>query len=163
MKVIKVLFIIMFSVYCFDSYANSDHTSRNNMIVTPISFSEEGLLQVMIHIELAEENNLYNWRGHLYPIFGSGLLFIPDKKNEAIVATITNKIIPKFPHKQDIISTKSYKYPQLLTLQIREKNKDVFLGCLNFKLIYNTSDLHKIEQKLSSLYIESNYVTICNN
>ncbi len=166
MKKISLLVIclLLLNSACVSSKSIENNASNKNVFrIVPKAFDDQGVLSLKLSIKLIKPARLYNWRGHIYPLWNYGLFceVITRNRNDVKIE-IMNKVMPLFPHPQDFIETDEYSYPEHLVMKILKKNGQPYHGCLDLALIYNTEKIKKYSPNLSVLNIKSNTINVCN-
>lgn len=150
-----------------NSFAGGSADGQGEFSIASIDFSSDGVLTLSVAFQFEEEETLYLWKGgggHIYPLFGTALFIdITAPLANEIVFTTYEKVMPKFPHPLDTVTTKSFEYPEHLRFNVLKQDGSPFTGCLEFALRYDTASLAKYEAKLSILRLRSNTVTVCND
>ncbi len=159
-----VLCVFLLNNACSSSKALGDKPPvLNEFKIVPILFDDQGVLKLKLSVKLTKVGKIYNWRGHIYPLWNYGLFGeIKTRNAKGVRIEIMNKVMPLFPHPMDLIETDEYSYPEPLYLKILKENDEPYRGCLNIALIYNTEKIEHPNAKLSKLYIKSNTINVCN-
>jgi hypothetical protein len=160
--------LLVFCLLLFINFCNCDEKkqaknfSEERLIITSAKLDINGVLSINLRVNLTSKATLYQWNGDLYPLFDRVVLIelIEPKKNNIIIKRAI-KVLPKAPHPVDTVRADVYEYPKPLLLSVKNKNGEVFMGCLKFKVIYDTNNLKVPAKHLTTLRMESNVVEVC--
>ena len=122
-----------------------------------------------ISIELSfsfdQPTTIYYWspRKSIYPILNSGLFIkchgFDNYQNISFMPH--EKVMPKLPHKLDVLKVKDYKEVLKIVPGENYKYSSLKKGKYSFKLVYDTGELRKYlgGNELTPMNLESNEIT----
>jgi hypothetical protein len=133
------------------------------MRITPISYSANGVLALTVSFSADRLISLYDWGGHIYPLWGHSLHHSSITKDKrALSIKPAALIIPVFPHPADVVSTREHTYAKPLVLSVEEGGRP-FIGCFRFSLQYDSSVIAGYDVGLTKLVVDSNQIEVCNH
>lgn len=130
--------------------------------IDKIDILESHEVHVFVSLRPDKEAKLYNWRGHIYPLLDTAL-FISGYTSDGdrLYAQNVPKVMPKFPHRNDVVISSHYKYEHPLRLVFfDEEERIVSEGCIRIKIKYDTTSIEP-SNILTKIILESVFEEFC--
>ena len=153
---------IVVALACCLTIAAGEESSRFDAEIT--GFNLDGVLFVKVGFHFDEPKTVYSWRGHLDPLLGYALkVRFENTGNLELRAEQLPRLIPKLPHPSDVAVGYAHSYPTL-TFKIVDSEGRPFHGCVEFVLIYDTTEKASYEKVgLDLLKLETKPLRACND
>ncbi len=122
---------------------------------------EAGIVRMQVALHLIEEQSVYEWRGHIYPLLGYGLhveAVLPSGENLQVENAL--KVVPKMPRNRDVVRARDYSYPEPLQLVISRSKGTTLEGCAQVTVRYDTTTM-RVLGPLDSVRLDPATVQVC--
>jgi len=122
---------------------------------------DAGVVRMQVTLHLANEQSVYDWRGHIYPLLGSGLhveAVLPS--GEVLQVENALKVFPKLPHDRDVVRARDYSYPEPLQLAISRSDGTAPAGCAQVTVRYDTTTM-KVLGPLDAVRLDPATIQVC--
>lgn len=122
---------------------------------------EAGVVRMQVALHLTKEQSVYDWRGHIYPLLGSGLhveAVLPS--GEELKVENVLKVIPKLPHDRDVVRARDHSYPEPLQLAISRSDGTAPAGCAQVTVRYDTTAM-KVLVPLDAVRLDPATIQVC--
>ena len=146
-------------------YAIGGQSSDGNFAIRIVDDGDGDVSTVSIatRFQFSEPQVIYDWKGSIYPLLGYGLFveFVGTDEALHLQAVNTLPVLPKVPYRGDAQTGKEIVQKNMLELQIETQDGQKYEGCVNMRLVYDTTQLRPLNG-LSAIRLSSNVLNTCS-